>query len=151
MEIRFDCVDRLAPLDEHPQRLQLRAETDLIQVAVLLAPEPEFMQRPAGQVIRILDTVLLHPADEVAQSIVVGLYGSFRYLSTPIRQEHLLGFPRHEGFEFFCHGQLELPDSAEMTTLFQRLVPRSNRGGRTLATNDVSSQTSQQVCSPIDA
>lgn len=109
MQIILDSIDGLAPFDEDPERFQLRPEADLVEVSVLLPPEPEFMEPPASEVIHVLDAIVLHPGDEVPESIIVCLYRSGCHLATPLCQEHLLGLARREGLEVLCHWLLEPP------------------------------------------
>jgi len=118
----LDCIDGLAPFDEYPERFQLRPETDLVQVLVLLSPDAELVERPIIGVIQIVESVLLDPADEMPEPIAVCLYRSSRDLSAPVGQEHLLGFGRRERFEILHYECLELPECVMIVSSSLELI-----------------------------
>jgi hypothetical protein len=74
----FDGFDFLCPLEEDLEGAELRVKGHPVEVAVVLPPPFESSEVPACEVVEVVDMFLvLAPADEVAESVHMGLNSRF--------------------------------------------------------------------------
>jgi len=62
VQIRLNCINRLAELNEAPEPTQLGAKVDCIQVIIVFAPESIFVQSPSGRVVHVVDIIQFAPS-----------------------------------------------------------------------------------------
>lgn len=67
----LDRVDALAPADEDPDRVHLGLLADYVEI--LPTPDPVLVEVPGGQVVQVLDPLVLTPPHEKADPGPVGV------------------------------------------------------------------------------
>ena len=105
VELRIDRVDRSQPSDEHPERVHLRLQRGLREVAVVSAPESVLVNLPPRQLVQVGDLPIVAPSNEVAETRPVRPKRRdchFRFFLVKVQFERGLWI---DWFE--CHGSLD--------------------------------------------
>jgi putative ubiquitin-RnfH superfamily antitoxin RatB of RatAB toxin-antitoxin module len=74
----FYAVDGFQPSDEYAERVHLSFLADLIQISVFAPPKSIPVELATGERVEILDFLLITPADEVTESVLVALQRGLR-------------------------------------------------------------------------